>query len=138
MGGTVTPLRPSGNSCPLGTGISRTLTTHSSRKKGEQLLGTLSPFLPLHSLFLSFPSVNIPSPLLFPFSFFLAVHLSQCCLLSYRSDVSPSSSSIPEEQAVTNVPGHWLRFNDVLVDEFSLNDVAVEAECFGDLQGQVQ
>ena len=45
--------------------------------------------------------------------------------------MSPSSSSIPEEQAVTNVPGHWLRFNDVLVDEFSLNDVAVEAECFG-------
>ena len=48
---------------------------------------------------------------------------------------------IPEEVAVPtstsdsgNVlsgSGHWLRFNDVSVDEFSLNDVAVEAECFG-------
>ncbi len=59
--------------------------------------------------------------------------------------VTPSMSMcIPEEMAVsasTSVSsgngstgsgsGHWLRFNDVSVDEFGLNDVAVEAECFG-------
>ena len=51
---------------------------------------------------------------------------------------------IPEDMAVTTPStststvtsgsggsGHWLRFNDVSVDEFSLTDVAVEAECFG-------
>ena len=27
--------------------------------------------------------------------------------------------------------GRWLRFNDTLVDEFVLNDSALEAECFG-------
>ena len=32
---------------------------------------------------------------------------------------------------MTNVPGPLVRFNDVIVDEISLNDVAVEAECFG-------
>ena len=32
---------------------------------------------------------------------------------------------------VSNSSGQWLRFNDVLVDEFSMNDVALEAECFG-------
>ena len=50
--------------------------------------------------------------------------------MSCRSELS-STTSIPEEQAVANVSGHWLRFNDVLVDEFGLNDNAVEAECFG-------
>ena len=32
---------------------------------------------------------------------------------------------------MSNSSDQWLRFNDVLVDEFTMNDVAVEAECFG-------
>ena len=58
-----------------------------------------------------------------------------------REGVTPSvSTCIPEGMAVPSVSsgsgsgsgsGHWLRFNDVSVDEFSLSDVAVEAECFG-------
>ncbi len=52
-------------------------------------------------------------------------------MLFFSSDVADSTGCIPEDEVVSNVSGHWLRFNDVLVDEFSLNDVAIEAECFG-------
>ena len=48
---------------------------------------------------------------------------------------APPMGGIPEDQevpsSVMSSDGSWLRFNDVVVDEFSLNNVSVEAECFG-------
>ena len=41
------------------------------------------------------------------------------------------ASAIPEEEVVETSSGKWLRFNDILVDEFTMNDIAVEIECFG-------
>ena len=38
---------------------------------------------------------------------------------------------IPEEEVLESNSGQWLRFNDILVDEFAMNDPAMEAECFG-------
>ena len=57
-----------------------------------------------------------------------------------RAGYSPTSdpSCIPEEGVEVGVSGcvsgdggQWLRFNDVLVDEFSMSYSALVAECFG-------
>ena len=41
------------------------------------------------------------------------------------------TSAIPEDKAVDTSPGKWLRFNDNLVDEFTMSEPSLEAECFG-------
>ena len=40
-------------------------------------------------------------------------------------------SAIPEDQVVDVSSGKWLRFNDNLVDEFTMSELSLEAECFG-------
>lgn len=52
-------------------------------------------------------------------------------LVSSGSLSAVTATSGVEEKVVSGTTGQWLRFNDVLVDEFSLSDIAVEAECFG-------
>ena len=42
-----------------------------------------------------------------------------------------STSAIPEDEAVDAFSGKWLRFNDNLVDEFTVSETSLEAECFG-------
>jgi len=61
------------------------------------------------------------------------LYIFSCCSNSH------DPTCIPEEGvAEGGVPvgvcsdgGQWLRFNDVLVDEFSMSHQALEAECFG-------
>ena len=43
-------------------------------------------------------------------------------------------ATIPEEDPLetpSSSEGRWLRFSDILVDEFTMGDTALEAECFG-------
>ena len=42
-----------------------------------------------------------------------------------------SASAIPEDEVVAASSGKWLRFNDNLVDEFTMSEASLEAECFG-------
>ena len=42
-----------------------------------------------------------------------------------------SASAIPEDEVVGASSGKWLRFNDNLVDEFTMSEASLEAECFG-------
>lgn len=42
-----------------------------------------------------------------------------------------STSAIPEDAIIEASSGKWLRFNDNLVDEFTMSDSSLEAECFG-------
>ena len=51
-----------------------------------------------------------------------------------RSSRDPGTACIAEDSemnADSAGGNHWLRFNDVLVDEFSMDYVALESECFG-------
>ena len=42
-----------------------------------------------------------------------------------------STSAIPEDEIIDTSSGKWLRFNDNLVDEFTMSEASLEAECFG-------
>ena len=42
-----------------------------------------------------------------------------------------STSAIPEDEIIDASSGKWLRFNDNLVDEFTMSEASLEAECFG-------
>ncbi len=44
---------------------------------------------------------------------------------------SVPTSTIPEDEAVNMQTAKWLRFNDTLVDDVTLNDPTMEVECFG-------
>jgi len=65
----------------------------------------------------------------------IVVHSGQASAGHYYSFIKvkrpPTSSAIPEDRAVETNSGRWLRFNDILVDEFAMSDPAMEAECFG-------
>ena len=37
----------------------------------------------------------------------------------------------PEDEIIDASSGKWLRFNDNLVDEFTMSETSLEAECFG-------
>ena len=107
---------------------------------------SLPPFLPSSPSFntspLSLPS-SLPlsslllplfSPILPPFHcpLFLSSHFSLSPPPSPLTPPrAPPSSVIPEEEVLESNSGQWLRFNDILVDEFAMNDPAMEAECFG-------
>ena len=53
----------------------------------------------------------------------------------FRAQSTSTSTSIPEDDilqtTVTPEAGHWLRFNDVVVDDFVMNQASLESECFG-------
>ncbi len=53
--------------------------------------------------------------------------LSSLCTISCKSVLPGVEGGAPVETR----QGRWLRFNDTLVDEFVLNDNALESECFG-------
>lgn len=42
-----------------------------------------------------------------------------------------STSAVPEDEFVDASSAKWLRFNDNLVDEFTMSEASLEAECFG-------
>ena len=51
----------------------------------------------------------------------------QCNVHSYQSVAPGAEGGAPVETR----SGRWLRFNDIIVDEFVMSDSALEAECFG-------
>ena len=119
------------------------ITTLSSRRRG-----VCAPFNCNHHHFLpSSPSFNTslsppfycPSllPLFFPIlppfhcPSLLPSHLLTFSIPLHPLPRAPPSSVIPEEEVLESNSGQWLRFNDILVDEFAMNDPAMEAECFG-------
>ena len=82
----------------------------------------MSGFSYFFPLLLSFPLS--PPPFLPP--------LSPCIeLIPTCSIQTMSTSAIPEDEIIDASSGKWLRFNDNLVDEFTMSETSLEAECFG-------
>eukprot|EP00731_Ephydatia_muelleri_P019119 Em0011g1159a len=66
----------------------------------------------------------------------IVVHSGQASAGHYYSFIKDKRSpamSIAEDASVevSHDTGCWLRFNDVVVDEFAMNQVSLESECFG-------
>lgn len=58
--------------------------------------------------------------------------ISQCLKTCCHFSTQPMpNAAIPEDEVVDSASGKWLRFNDNLVDEFTMTEPSLEAECFG-------